>query len=217
VRVEAFDLAGGRWRPWLGQSLRDAVFPTDAFEEHLDRLWAMMPSAELPAVVGQHLRGHPVATHRRSKRLAYRAAGGHNQYRGDHDEARVVIDTGQQLALTTVGQRQPTNDVDLPQMHRRFPLPTLVFPLVQLRLRVDKPVAGQHSMHRRPRRRRLHVPLTEFISDSPRTPARMGAAQLADQRLNFGGQPPRAVHRPARPVRQPGHALLFEALLPGMQ
>jgi hypothetical protein len=81
--------------------------------------------------------GHPVTTHRRSERFTHRTARGHDQDRGDHDETGVVIDTGQQLAFTTVGQRQPTDDVDLPQVHRRLPLPTLVFPLVQLRLWVD--------------------------------------------------------------------------------
>jgi hypothetical protein len=59
----------------------------------------------------------------------------------------MVVDAGQQLALATIGQRHPADDVELPQMHRRLALPALVLALVLLGLRIDQAVAGQHAMH----------------------------------------------------------------------
>jgi AcrR family transcriptional regulator len=59
---------------------------------------------------------------------------------------RGVIDTGQQLGLTPIGQRQVTDNVQLPQVHRRLSLPALVLALVLLSLRIDQTVTGQHSV-----------------------------------------------------------------------
>lgn len=54
-----------------------------------------------------------------------------------HHEPGMIVDAGQQLALAPIGESQPTDNVELPKMHRRLTLPALVLPLVQLGLRVD--------------------------------------------------------------------------------
>ncbi len=148
--VETLDLAGRGGRTRLGAPLGDAVLPADPLEEHLDRLRAIVASGELPAVVGQYLRGHPIAAHRLGERLTHRPP----RRRGDHgrgdDEPRVVIDAGDQLALPPISQRHTADDVELPRVHRRLPLPALVLTPVLLGLRLDQPVTGQHALHRRP-------------------------------------------------------------------
>lgn len=93
--------------------------PADALEEHLHRLGAGMAAGELLAVVSQHLEGNPVAAHRGGEGRAHRAGAGHGHGHGhdggDHDEPGMVVDAGDHLALPPVGQRNPADQVHLPQ------------------------------------------------------------------------------------------------------
>jgi hypothetical protein len=61
----------------------------------------------------------------------------------------MVVDAGQQLALATISEGQPSDDVELPQMHRCLALPAFVLAFVLLGLWIDQAVAGQHPMHGR--------------------------------------------------------------------
>jgi hypothetical protein len=101
----------------------------------------------------------------------------------------MVIDAGDQLGLPPISQRHPADDVQLPQLHRRIPLPAPGLPLVLLLLRLDHAVADQHPVHRRPGRRRAHATLGHLERDPPGTPPRMCPPQLAHQHLGLSGQP----------------------------
>jgi hypothetical protein len=99
--------------------------------------------------------------------------GRHRDHRRDHDEPGMIVDAGYQLAGPAVGQRNPADNVHLPQVHRLGPLPPLELPLVLLGLRIDQSIADQDAVHRRPRRRRIGPASTQFMADPPRTPPRM--------------------------------------------
>lgn len=112
----------------------------------------------------------------------------------------MVIDAGDHLALPAISQRDLADQVELPQMHRRLTLPPLIDPLMLLLLHGDQAVAGQHPVHRRPRRNRAATQ-PELIDDPPGTPPRMLPPQLADHGLDVSGQPGRAAPGPPRAVR----------------
>ena len=80
---------------------------------------------------------------------------------------------------------------ELPQRHRRLPLPAPVLALMPLLLRCHHGIADQHPVHRRPRRRAAGLPLRHLERDPPGTPPRMRPAQLAHQRLDLRRQPRR--------------------------
>ena len=149
--------------------------------------------------IAEHLERHPVAAHRQSERRADRPAGWDRDYRSDHHEPGMVIDAGDHLAFPAIGQRDTADQAELPQVHRRLTLPPLIDPLLLLLLGSDQAVAGQHPMHRRPRRHR-RAAQPKFVDDPPGTPPRMLPPQLADQGFDIGGQPGRATARPPRPV-----------------
>lgn len=130
--MEPFDLAGRGGRPWLGEPLADGVLAAQLLEEDLGRAGLGEPARELLAIVSEDLGGHAVAAKRGSERLAHRASAGLHQHRGDDDEPGVVVDAGEQLALAAVGQQHPAHQVELPQLHRRLPLPALVVARVLL-------------------------------------------------------------------------------------
>jgi hypothetical protein len=201
--MKTFDLAGGGRGARLGQPGGDAVLPADPLEEHLGRQRLGEPPGELLAVVGEHLRGHAVAGHRVGERLAHRTGGRLRHHRRDHHVPGVVIDARDQLAFPAAGQEHPTHDVELPQLHRRLPGPSLVLALVLLLLRSDQPVAHQRPVHRCPRRRRRGLSAAQLMHDPAGAPARMRMPQFADQRFTVGRQPSRRPVRSTRPVPQP--------------
>jgi len=174
---------GATWRTGTARS-----FP---LEEHLRRHRLGEPAGELLTVVGQHLRRHAVAVHRGGEGLAHRAPVRHREDRGDDNVAGVVVNPGQQLELPPIGQIHPADQIQLPQMHRRFPLPPLVLTRVVLLLGPDQTVTDQHPVHCRLRRHppvhhdeRARTPAAEHPTDganaathtpAPRSPRRGGA------------------------------------------
>jgi hypothetical protein len=136
-----------------------------------------------------------VHAHRREERVGDRPAGRHGEHGRDDHEAGVVVDAGQHLALPAVGQEDPADQVELPQVHRRFPLPPLVLAAMLLLLRHDQTVAFQNPVHRGPRRRRRTGP-AEFERDPPGTPPRMHPPHLTHHGLDLGRDPGRAGLRP---------------------
>jgi hypothetical protein len=213
--VEPLDLPGGGRRPRLGQPVRDAVIPADPVEQHLPALAETI--SELLAIVRQYLAGHAEPAQRGSERQAHRPARCPDHDLADHAVPRMVIDPGHDLRLGAVGQERPADNVELPQRHRRLPLPPAVGVLGPLpRLRVDQAVPDQHPVHAHPRRHRNHANLGQFVGHPQRTPPRMLPAHLAHHRLDLGAHLVRARLRPLRAVHQPGQARLLITADPGM-
>jgi hypothetical protein len=102
----------------------DPVLPADPVEQHLD-VTRGEPAGEHLAVVGEDLLGDTVAPERVGEVPAHRPARGSDHHAGAHDEAGVVIQAGEDLAAPTVCERQPTDDVHLPQLHRACAFPAL--------------------------------------------------------------------------------------------
>gem|GEM_PF-4961002 len=104
----------------------------------------------------------------------------------------MIIDAGEHLALPTVGQVDAANEVELPQVHRRFALPPLVLAPMLLFLTADQPVANQYPVHRGPRRRRRNPCRGQFERDPSGTPAWMCPPHFAREGFDVGPYPGRA-------------------------
>ncbi len=196
--VPTFDLPGGGRRVRLGQLGADPVLPADPLEEDLGGAGPGEAAGELLAVVGEHLGRDPVDSHGAHERVGHRPARRRGQNLGDHDEAGVIVDAGEHLALPPVGEVDATDQVELPQVHRRLALPALVLARVPLVLRAHEPVAGQHPVDGGPRRRRIRSGPLNLVGDPPSSPARVRPPHLADQGLHRGRQPSRTGLRPTR-------------------
>ncbi len=99
-------------------------------------------------------------------------------------EPRVVIDSRQHLGPSAVGEQEPTDDVHLPQLHRRAAFPP--FPLAITRpprARVDQVQPDQRPIGPRLRHREPS-PLGQLKTQPPRTPRRMRQPQLHQRDLN---------------------------------
>ena len=157
--MEALDLPGRGRRARRREPVRDPVAPADLVEQHLAA--AAEAIGELLAVIGEHLLRRAVALQRLAERQADRAAGRALDHPREHAIARVVIHAGHdpplaQLARSRVDQPRPVDDVQLPELHRRRPLPThIVRALAPSRARDHQPVADQDAVDRRARRQRL--------------------------------------------------------------
>jgi hypothetical protein len=63
----------------------------------------------------------------------------------------VVVHTGDNLGLGSVGQLDAVDDVELPQLHRHLTLPApVVLPPTATRYCLDQAVANQDPMNRDP-------------------------------------------------------------------
>jgi hypothetical protein len=124
--VPAFHFPGRGWRERLGEQLADAVAAADALEQHLSRAGLAESAGELLAVVRQDFVRYPVGPHRGDEGAADGAGGGAPDNGGDDTEPGVIIDPGDQLQLSAVGQEHRPGDVQLPQLHRCLALPALV-------------------------------------------------------------------------------------------
>ncbi len=149
-----------------------------------------------------------MAAHRQRQRITRRTSRRPSNDVGGDAEPRVVIDTGHDLGLRTIGELHTTNDVHLPQLHRPRPLPTLVVrPLPLTRLRRDQPLTHQTPIDRRQRRQRLDTVLAELMPNRARTPARMLTTQPNDPSFNLGRHLMRTRQRPRRTIDKTGQTL----------
>ena len=121
----------------------DAVLAADAAEQHLGWVRAK-PAGEHLAVVGEDLVGEPVALQSGDKDLADAAGIGPLDQPGHDPEPGMVIDAGHDLQLLAIGQPDPAQHLQLPQLHRPVPLPTAVIGLAApAGHRLDQPLADQ--------------------------------------------------------------------------
>ena len=202
--VEPLDLPRRGRRTRLGQPVGDAVVAADPVEQHLTAL--AEPGGELLAIVGQHLLRHPERLQRLDKGQADRPAGGprHDlaitQYR-EWSSTPVTI-----LASRPSARNDPADDVHLPQLHRRVPLPAPVAACGRCAARAgsgrDAPAPD-----RRPSATAPAPPPPGHLKHQPhRTPPRMLPPQLTHQRLHLarpgaGTRAAAATGPPARPGR----------------
>jgi hypothetical protein len=99
--VEALNLAGRGRRAGRGQQVSDAVVLTHPIEQHLT---AAVPESvrEYLAIVSEDLRGRAVIAQRQRQRVTGGARGGAGNYQRADTEARVIIDTGDDLGFGAV-------------------------------------------------------------------------------------------------------------------
>jgi len=95
----------------------------------------------------------------------------------------MVIDAGQQLAVAPVGAVDAADEVELPQCHRGFPLPSFVLARLPLFLRTNQTIPHQDPVHGRPGRNGLQASTCQLEHDPARTPTTMLTAHLADLRI----------------------------------
>ena len=177
---------------------------------------------ELLAVVGEDSLGRPEARERLGQGQAHGAARGALDDAGDHAEARVVVESGDdarhaQLAGRGVDEGGPEEDVDLPQRHGRRALPAhVVGGLAPARSSRHEPVATQDPVEGRARGQPIWRGGTahELVQDAQGAPRRVAAAQLADPRLERGRGPVRARLRAVRAIDEAGQALAAVAHQP---
>ena len=74
---------------------------------------------------------------------------------------------------------------------------------------LDQPLADQHSIHRRARRRRCHPASREHRGQPSGSPTGMLSAELADLGLDLGRHMMRARRRSMRPIRQLADAAIL--------
>jgi transposase len=116
------------------------------------------------------------------------AAGGPDDDGCDDGEAGVVIDPGHDLRFGAVYQHDAADDVELPQRHRRLPLPADVAVAgAASRLAFDQAVAAQDAVHRRAGHHRGvgWAGAGQLVGDPTWTPPRVLAADLADPGLHL--------------------------------
>jgi hypothetical protein len=210
--MEALDLPGRGRRARLREPVRDPVAAADLVEQHLATAAAATEArGELLAVIGEDLLRRPIALKRFAEGQKDRAPGRALDHPREHAEPRVIIDAGDdpalaQLARSDIDQPRPIDDVDLPQLHRRRPLPPhIVRRFAAPRPADHEPVPDQDAMHRRARGHRLRQRRAahQLMHDPQRAPLRVHAAQLTHARLHLRQGLARAQSRPRRAVRQP--------------
>jgi hypothetical protein len=144
----------------------DAVLPADLVEEHFGGFEGEAVGEDLP-VVGEDFLGHPVAFESLDEEAADRAA-----VRPDHDprahtESRVVVDPGQDLGLGAVVEEDASDHVQLPELHRSAPFPSLVGDqTLPVLLRLDRPVAHQTAIDRHVARQVPMAPSSQLVEES---------------------------------------------------
>jgi hypothetical protein len=136
--------------------------------------------------VGEDLLRCSIALKRGREGGTHGSAGGSRNQGGDDAIARVIVQAADQLQLRAVSQPDPTDDVELPQLHRGLALPTAeVAAASPAPAQLNQVMADQDAVDPGPRRNwRQPAPL-ELVLESQQPPARMLAAQLTDRRLNL--------------------------------
>lgn len=146
--MEALDLARRRGVARLREQMLDAVLATDPVEEHFDGRLRVF-AGEHFAVVGEHLLGDAVRAQCSGKAIAD-LLGTLPQHQPCRDaEPRMIVDAGQCFGRGPVGEQEPTNHVQLPQLHRTAAFPALprLDPAPAAERRND-PGAQQTAVHR---------------------------------------------------------------------
>src|SRR5437016_11110103 len=104
-----------------------------------------------------------------------------------HAEPRVVVQPGQGLGGGAIGEMKPADHVQLPQLHRRAPLPpfpVLASPPPRRRLNHARP--EQAAIDRGGRRGRGHAFPGQLQDQSTRAPERLVAPHLQHPHLDEG-------------------------------
>ena len=167
----------------------------------------VIPAGELLAVVGQHLRRHPVAAHRRGERLGDRPPGRDREHgRADHDEPGVVVDAGTASCTPARRPARPRRRCRAATAPSASPAATACTCACAAAPAARPGRCGPCTRCTVARAGAPPAPApAELERDPPGTPPRVLPAQLADQRLDLGSQPRRARLRPPRAVA-PGRA-----------
>jgi hypothetical protein len=148
-----------------------------------------------------------VGRQRLEQGITDRTRGGALDELGDHAEAAVVVDAGDDRQRDPVRQTHPAHDVDLPQLHRTGSLPALVVVApTSTRLGRDQAVTHEAAIDGGARRWRLEL-APELVEDGAGTPSRMAAAQLDDAGLDLRCHLVWAPIRPRALVGERGEAV----------
>lgn len=126
----------------------------------------------------------------------------------------MVVDGGQHRVLTPVDQEHSADDVELPQVHRRFACPPLVDSFMLLLLAIHQTIAHQDAVSRGLRWGLFANFQPQFVGDAPGSPASMVAAHFTDQRFHIGRDPARAGMRATRLIGQTVRAAGLIAFTP---
>jgi hypothetical protein len=214
--VEPLDLAGGRGAAGGREQVIDPVLAADPVEQHLG-LARPEPAREDLAVVGQDLLGDPVGPHRLGEVPADGPAGGADHHPGAHDEPRVVVDAGQDLARGPVGEQDPAHDVELPQLHGLAALPAAE-PAVPAAsgLGIDQPGSLQRPVDPRTRRDRFQARPGRLVHEPSWSPIGVAPSRLEHPHLDHRGHLMRAPRRSVGPVGQTREPLILVAAQPPM-
>ena len=124
----------------------------------------------------------------------------------------MIVDAGDHLDLTAVDEEHPADDVELPQRHRRVPLPPpILLPPPAPPSPRQQTVAHQHPVHRHRRNHQLPGPATrQLVGDAFGPPARDAPAASHTPRPRSPGRPDAGTTAaggtdpPTRPARRPG-------------
>jgi hypothetical protein len=192
--VQPFDLAGGGGRVRRRQQVADAVVVADPVKQHRPRPGAepvgLRPGVEavntLPLSVriacGTPWRANAAPRASQTGRAVARSSSLASTQNRD------VIDPSHRRQLAAVGQPDPPDDVQLPQLHRSGAFPALgVLATPAPLLGLDQPMAHQRPVQTGAPRQR-HDPLTAKLGqDAARPPTRMRPPQRHHPRLDRGG------------------------------
>jgi hypothetical protein len=170
--------------------------------------------SEALTVVRQDLVGDAVAVQRRGQHLTDGLGRRPGHDAGGDAEPTVIVDAGHDLELVPVVEFDAAHHVHLPQLHRTvaFPAAELVAALAAAP-ELDQAVAAQAPVDARATGDWFHALPGELVLDPSGSPARVLAAELADKRLDLGGDLVRASARAMRPVSQRGQAPQFVAAI----
>ena len=206
--MEALDLAGRGRRARRREPVRDPVAPADLVEQHL------AAATEAPVnCLPLSLSTSSGAPYRSSASRRPGRPRGRSRARPprDHAIARMVIDAGHdprlpQLPGDRVDQPRPIDDVELPQLHRRRPLPAHIVRRLARRARVITS----------PWRTRIRCTVARDGNGSGGAGPRMSSCTIRSaphrgcarrsshtRASTYRRRLIRARPRPARPVRQP--------------
>ena len=123
------------------------------------------------------------------------------------------------MASAPFDQHQPTDDVELPQLHRLLTLPAqVVAAFAPPGSRCDQSVPAKDPVHAHPRRDRINLPGPGQLMHQPqRAPPRMLPTQLTHRGLHLRAGLMRTPEGAVRPIHQPGQAVSAVAGQPGVQ